>query len=423
MRWPVYDARMRDQASKRWKPIASLSLLLLVLLSPIGFERLARAEIASPQPRRTATLEPEQSSFGASACTATPAREVGRSSVRNVRLAIASQPALPGADASPGTTLVAWSAGEHAFATRSISAADVLGTAQTVAIDQGMGLEVLAPASSGRFIAVVVGQLCAGRARGHSCLRATGLAPDGSGLSTPYAPEPDSQMLSVRSRTTLRGSDLAPTGVAIVSGARYGAAITLFRLDVAGRVLADVHPLDTSEPEEVPIHALFSDGEQVVALGSEWSAQRDSSRPFVLALGQRRQYMAPAVPESARFSTGRLGGAELDLYYGMPRGRVRRLRVSTTDGSYAGGGPTTLGATDELPISPVFPTLAVSRRALTLTRTDLRGARVGTPVTLAPAAGRPVIASTWDGLGLRVAWATRVGREWVISESRVTCSM
>jgi hypothetical protein len=63
----------------------------------------------------------------------------------------------------------------------------------------------------------------------------------------------------------------------------------------------------------------------------------------------------------------------------------------------------------------------VARGALTLSRTDLRGATVGSGTALARVSGRPVWSWSWDGAALHVVWGARAGREWVVSESSVRC--
>ncbi len=69
---------------------------------------------AQPSPAPRPTLEPDRTYFGATTCSATPPRELGRSSVRNLRLLVASQP-------TPRTsTLAVWSSGEHRLSSRAI---------------------------------------------------------------------------------------------------------------------------------------------------------------------------------------------------------------------------------------------------------------------------------------------------------------
>ncbi|MCB9619425.1 MAG: hypothetical protein H6724_08235 [Sandaracinus sp.] len=372
---------------------------------------LLGAAAANAQPADTRTtpplVEPDLARFGAATCTATAPRELGRSSVRNLRLHVASQP-------SPRhTTLAVWLHGPHAVASRSVGSD--LGPLREVALDEGMNLSVLAPASEGRFLAISVGALCrGGRTRGFSCLRAVGLRADGSPTAAPYEPTPDSQQLEIVASTPLRAAR-SPSGVAVALATRWtGAAISLFRLDAEGRVAIEEHPIRTEGPSENPIELLTADGEQVVALGVD--------RSFVLALGHRRHALPPAVPQSARLRWARAHGEELELFYGLPRGRVRWLRVSGVDGRFVGGTPTTLTPTDALPATPVFPALEARRGSLRLTRTDLRGATVGDPLVLAPASGRVVTGWSWDGAALHAVWGTHVGGEWVISESRVTCA-
>ncbi|MCB9604534.1 MAG: hypothetical protein H6721_27870 [Sandaracinus sp.] len=374
------------------------------IVALLGAAAVAAQPVDTPAPPMN---EPDVARFGAATCSASAPRELGRSSVRNLRLRVASQP-------SPrSTTLAVWSHGPHALATRNVGAE--LGPLREVALDEGMNVEVLAPASEGRFVAISVGALCrGGRARGFSCLRAVGLRADGSPTAAPYEPTPDSQQLEVVASTPLWNGG-SPSGVALALVTRWtGAAISLLRLDADGRVTIEEHPIRTEGPSENPIELLASDGEQVVALGVD--------RSFVLALGHRRHALPPSVPESARLRWARARGEELELFYGLPRGRVRWLRVSGVDGRFVGGTPTTMGPTDALPATPVFPALEVHRGSLVLTRTDLRGAAVGEPFTLAPASGRMVTSWSWDGSALHAVWGTRVGDEWVISESRVTCA-
>lgn len=365
-------------------------------------------------------IEPDAARFGGASCTASTPRELGRSTVRNLRLRVASH------DGARSATLAVWSSGEHEITSRRIDAE--LGPLQATALDQGMNVQVLAPASEGRFIAVSVGALCAGTTRGYSCLRAVGLGPDGAASAPPYQPEPDTQQLEIVSSAPLRAADGSPTGVAVALVSRWaGANISLFRLDAAGRVTVDAHPIRSEGPGESPIELLAADGEQVVALGTEPSRLATDEhgdtvdRSFVLALGARRQPIAPAVAPGAPLRWAHARGSDLDLFYGLPGGRVRWLRVSGADGGFLDGTPTTLGPTTALPASPVFPALAITRGTLTFARTDLRGARVGTALALARASGRPVTSWSWDGATLHVVWGVREGREWVISESAITC--
>jgi hypothetical protein len=364
-------------------------------------------------------MEPDRAHLGGG-CTASEPRELGRSSVRNLRLRVASQPG------PHPTTLAVWSSGEHAIASRRVDAE--LGPLETVALDQGMNVEVLAPVSGGRFLAISVGALCGGgRARGYSCLRAIGLTAAGAPTGAAHAPEPSTQQLYVVGSTVLRATDGAPSGVAVALVSRWGGAdISLFRLDAAGLVTVEEHPIRTEGPSESPIRRLAADGEQVVALGAreEPPVEEEGSwreRSFVVALGQRRQVIAPAVPESATLRWLRARGVDLDLFYGLPRGRVRWLRVSGTDGTFLDGTPTTIEPTAPLPDDPIFPSVAVARGALTLSRTDLRGATVGSGTALARVSGRPVWSWSWDGAALHVVWGARAGREWVVSESSVRC--
>ncbi|GAB4215779.1 MAG: hypothetical protein OHK0013_41640 [Sandaracinaceae bacterium] len=143
------------------RAITLRSLVLLALLVTTFVEVGARAQ-ASPS-----ALEPDLARFGAASCTVSAPRELGRSSVRNLRLRVASQPGA--------STLAVWSSGEHALTSRRIDAE--LGAPRIVALDRGLGMEVLAPVSGGRFLALSVGALCSGgRTRGLSCLRAIGRA-------------------------------------------------------------------------------------------------------------------------------------------------------------------------------------------------------------------------------------------------------
>lgn len=370
---------------------------------------------AQPGSGSAPTQEPDRAHFGGPTCTTSAPREVGRSSVRNLRLLVASQPA------PRPSTLAVWSSDEHLLSSRSIRAE--LGRVQSIELSDGMNLSVLAPASEGRFLAISIGALCGGgRARGYSCLRAIGLATDGSPTAAPYAPTPADQQLEVISTAPLRGLDGAPTGVALALVARWtGADITLFRLDAAGHVTVEPHPIRVAGPSDAPVGWLAADGEQVVALS--WQSPEDEVSPFVLALGHRRQSFARVVPRGTSHRWMRARGTDLELFYALPRGRVRRLRVSGTDGRFVDGTPTTIEPTDALPADPVFPALAVTGRSLTLTRTDLRGAAVGQPAPIAPASGRVITSWSWDGSALHVVWGTRTGREWVISESSVTCAM
>ncbi|MFO0712270.1 MAG: hypothetical protein U0353_20635 [Sandaracinus sp.] len=385
----------------------------------------ARAEIVAPPPA-TPTMEPEQSSFGHTSCVASAPRELGRSTLRNLRLVVAAQPSTgPSLARERPPALAAWSGGESAIMVRPIGLE--LGATQTVSLDQGMNVSVLAPASGGRFMAITVGALCGGgRARGYACLRAIGLAADGTAIAPAYAPEPSEQQLEIVARTPLRAADGTPTGIALATVSRWGGAdISLFRLGASGEVVVEPHPIHADGPGDSPIHALYAEGEQVVATGRQETGATDEEgypldRPFVLALGQRRQPLAPAVPASARLRWGRVQGAELQLFYTMPHERVRWLRISTVDGSYQGGTPSTIEPRASLPASPISTSLRVVRGQLVLERGDLRGRTLGT-MTIAPARGRAVIASAWDGTALEVVWATRAGREWVISESRVSC--
>lgn len=395
-----------------------LATLLVALLLPIGYVSTLRAEQAPPRPPPALnTTEPDRRWVGAETCQASAPRELGRSSVRNLRLYVASHPSgrRPAESlAHRGSTLVAWSSGEHALTTRAIGAQ--LGAPHEIALDQGQSLSVLAPASGGRFLAVAIGALCAGPTRGHSCVRATGLAADGTAIGTPYAPAPAGQMMELIDTAPLRARDGTPTGVALAMVSRWGGAdITLYRLDDAGQVVLDAHPIRTEGPGESPIEHIVADGEQVVAYGTV------AERPFVIALGQRRQAIARAVPVSARLLHARAVGTVLELFYAQPRGRVRWLRVSGTDGSYLDGTPTTIEPTTMLPTETILPAIAVTRGSLTLTRTDLRGATVGTPVVIAPARGRVITSWSWEGESLHVVWGVRAGREWIVSESHVAC--
>jgi hypothetical protein len=365
-------------------------------------------------------MEPDRARLGGT-CTASAPRELGRSTVRNLRLEVASQPG-----ARP-VTLAVWSGGEHAIASRRIDAE--LGPLQSVALDQGLNVEVLAPVSGGRFLALSVGALCSGTgARGYSCLRAIGLGSDGAPSGAAYAPEPSTQQLDVVTSTVLRGADGSPSGVAVALVSRWGGAdISIFRLDSGGLVTVEEHPIRTQGPSEYPIDLLAADGEQVVALGAQEGQALDEEgvpleRRFIVALGQRRQTIAPAVPESARLRWARARGIDLDLFYALPRARVRWLRVSGTDGHFLDGTPTTFEPTAALPADPVFPSLTVTRGALSLVRTDLRVASVGPATSIARVSGRPVSSWSWDGAALHVVWGVRAGREWVISESRVSCA-
>lgn len=386
--------------------VVSLGLLVLVAAHP------ARA---AAQASSASLSEPDRARFGASTCTASTPREIARSSVRNLRLLVASQP-------SPRpSTLAVWSHAEHRLSSRAIGAE--LDRVQSIELTDGHNLSVLAPASGGRFLAISIGAMCeGGRARGYWCVRAIGLAADGTPTAPPYAPTPGDQQLEVVSTAPLRGPDGSPTGVALALAARWtGAAITLFRLDATGRVTAEIHPIRTEGPSEVPIGWLASDGEQVVGLS--WQSPEDEVSPFVLALGHRRQAFARIVPAGTIHRWMRARGTDLELFYGLPRGRVRRVLVSGVDGRFVDGPPTTIEPSEPLPADPLFPELAVSRGSLTLTRTDLRGARVGEPHTpIAPASGRVITSWSWDGSALHVVWGTRTGREWVISESSVTCA-
>ncbi|GAB4215781.1 MAG: hypothetical protein OHK0013_41650 [Sandaracinaceae bacterium] len=225
----------------------------------------------------------------------------------------------------------------------------------------------------------------------------------------------------------LRTADGAPSGVAVALVSRWGGAdISLFRLDAAGLVTVEEHPIRTDGAGESPIERLAADGEQVVALGTHDGEATDAEgipvrRAFVLALGERRHTLAPAVPEGARFRWARARGVDLDVFYALPRRRLRWLRVSGRDGRFLDGTPTTLEPTAALPEAPLFPSLAVTRGSLTLTRTDLRGDAVGSPVAIARVTGRPITSWSWDGSALHVVWGARSGRTWVISESRITC--
>lgn len=399
--------------------VATLLVAATLFLLGHSTVRALRAQVVQPPPVPPSrnTTEPDRRWLGAETCQASAPRELGRSSVRNLRLHVASQPAGPrtaGSYAHHASTLVAWSTGEHAFTTRAIGAE--LGPSHEVALDQGINLSVLAPASGGRFLAITLGALCQGATRGNWCVRATGLASDGTAIGTPYAPTPAGQMMELTDTAPLRAADGSPTGVAVAMVSRWGGAdITLYRLDGAGQVVLDAHPIRTDGPSESPIERIESEGEQVVAYGTV------DERPFVIALGQRRQAIARAVPASARLRYARVIGGELDLFYAQPRGRVRWLRVSGTDGSYVAGTPTTIEPSTPLPTDPILPVLAVARGSLTLTRTDLRGQAVGTPIAIAPARGRTVTAWSWEGESLHVVWGVRSGREWIVSESHVAC--
>ncbi|MBK7777741.1 MAG: hypothetical protein IPI43_27090 [Sandaracinaceae bacterium] len=394
------------------------SIFVLALVGALAVP-VTHAQTTPAQP--LAMLEPDQVHLGGSNCTASVPRELGRSSVRNLRLRVASQPG------PRPSTLAVWSSGEHTVASRRIDRE--LGALNTVALDQGLNVQVLAPVNGGRFLVLSVGALCSGgRTRGYSCVRAIGLDADGMPTGAAHAPEPSTQQFDVVSSATLRGVDGAPSGVAVATVSRWGgASIDLFRLDPGGRVMVEEHPIRTQGPSDYPIELLTADGEQVVALGSQDGPATDEEgvalrRSFVLALGQRRHVITRTAPASARLSWARARGADLDLFYTMPRGDVRWLRVSGGDGSFLDGTPTTLAPTAELPATPVFPALAVTRGSLTLTRTDLRGAAVGQPLVMARVAGRAITSWSWDGSALHVVWGARVGREWVISESSVTCS-
>lgn len=384
----------------------------LVSLFLVSFAALAAAQ---PQNAPPPMHEPDRARFGAPTCHVSTPREIGRSSVRNLRLSVASQP-------SPRTsTLAMWSTGEHVLSSRAIGAE--LGNVHTVELADGMNLSVLSPVSEGRFVAISVGALCSGRrARGFSCLRAIGLDAHGAPTGPPYAPTPASQQLMVVSRTTLRAPDGSPTGVALALVARWtGADITLFRLDAAGNVTVEPHPIRSEGPSDAPVRRLVADGEQVVALGAQ-SSFGDADNPFVLPLGHRRRIFARAVPEDTPLRWIRARGVDLELFYALPRQRLRRLRVSGLDGRFVEGTPTTIEPTDPLPADPIFPALEVTGGSLTLKRTDLRGAVVGEATSLASASGRVVTSWSWDGSALHVVWGTRVGRKWVISESSVTCA-
>ncbi|MFO0712273.1 MAG: hypothetical protein U0353_20650 [Sandaracinus sp.] len=116
-------------------------------------------------------------------------------------------------------------------------------------------------------------------------------------------------------------------------------------------------------------------------------------------------------------------GTAAELVFAVPRLAPRWVRVSTVDGSMIAA-PTALA--EDAPLvrsesAPITHRLRATRRRLTLERRDLRGARVGADLAIAPASGRVISASAWDGTALEVVWATRAGREWVISESRVSC--
>ncbi len=406
------------------------SCLVVLICGAHATVHALRAERVEP-PVTAPTLEPDRTWLGAETCQATTPRELGRSSVRNLRLHVASQPAGPrrgAAYAHHGSTIAAWSTGEHAFTTRAIGAE--LGPAREVALDEGNNLSVVSPASGGRFLAIAIGALCSGRTRGNWCIRATGLAPDGSAIGTPYLPTPSGQMMELTDTTPLRAADGSPTGVAVAVVSRWGGAdITLYRLDGAGQIVVEEHPIRTEGPSESPIDLLRSEGERVMAYGSHQAGRgtvldgegMPVYRPFVLELGQRRQQVAAAALGNARLRWTRVVGDELQLFYGLPRGRVRWLRVSSADGSYVGGTPSTFEPDDALPASPVFPALAVSRGALALTRSDLRGAAVGQPVSLGPARGRVITSWSWEGESMHVVWGVRAGREWIVSESHVAC--
>lgn len=405
----------------RLRPIHA-ALFVAVVLGDSSVGRALRAERAEPDAPPPPSLSPDRTWLGAETCQASPPRELGRSSVRNLRLRVASQPESPRPAASyahRATTLAAWSMGEHVLATRGIGAE--LGALREVALDHGMNLAVLAPAGEQRFLAVATHPLCR---NGAACVRAIGLGPDGAASGAAYAPEPSDQETSVVSSALLREAGRRPSGVAVAFSSRWGFNdIDLFRLDAAGQVVVEPHPIHTEYSGGSPIAALTASGEQVVAYGSESAVDEDGDEhqhPFVLALGSRRQGFPASVPIEADLTFLRLDGTTLDMVFRVPHSAPRWLRVSTVDGSLVA--PTTqLGADTATPFAPVLPSLRIVRGRVTLERRDLRGQAIGAPLALGPGAGTLVSDWAWEGESLHVVWATRQRRTWIVSESHIAC--
>jgi hypothetical protein len=406
--------------SATFSSAAFVTLAVAVLWTSPG-----RAQSTTPRPAPSS--EPDRAWLGAETCAATPPREIGRSPVRNLRLVLASQPPGPHADSGlghRGSTLAAWSMSEGSFATRAIGAE--LGETHEVALDQGINVSVLAPASGGRFIAVTTGFLCPGRVRGAACVRAIGLAADGAATGPAYAPEPRDQETSVVSRTILRDASGTPTGVAVAFQSRWSFHdIVLFRLDPAGQIVAEAHPIHVESSGAGPISRIVAAGEQVVAFGSEseWddASDREIVRPHVIALGSRRQAVPSFAPAEAEIVYARLDGPVMDVVVRAPRLQPRWARISTLDGSLVVPVATlTRGA--PTPGTPVFPRLRAVRGRLSFERLDLRGELVGAPLDLGPAAGPVVSAWSWEGESLHLAWGVRRGREWIVSEAHLSCA-
>jgi hypothetical protein len=390
---------------------AACSIFALALVGALAAPNThAQTTPAQPLPM----LEPDQVHLGGSSCTASVPRELGRSSVRNLRLRVASQPG------PRPSTLAVWSSGEHTVASRRIDRE--LGAPNSVALDQGLNVQVLAPVNGGRFLVLSVGALCSGgRTRGYSCVRAIGLDADGMPTGAAHAPEPSTQQFDVVSSATLRGVDGAPSW----GGGRD-------RVAVGWREHRSVPPrpggardgggAPDSNPRPERLSDRAADGRRRAGRGARFPGRagdrpgRRGAPPFVRA-------RARAAPPRDHSNGTRERPPELGA---CPRNRPRPCSTRCPEATCVGCGcraataasstahrPTSLPPA-ELPATPVFPALAVTRRSLTLTRTDLRGAAVGQPLVMARAAGRAITSWSWDGAALHVVWGARVGREWVI---------
>ncbi len=361
-----------------------------------------------PAPRESVPqgppVDPSRTMFGGTSCTATDAVELGTSTVRNVRVRATF--------AGTGSGLVAWTTGEDRLAVRALQA-DTVGPLVDVELDQAIGLDALGPAGPRGFIAHAVVPLCRD-GHGHACQRARGLDAQGSPTGPAWMPEARDQWGDLGSVTSTSDA------LALALSFRYRTSLDLLRIGASGELVLEPHPIRGEHTGELPIRALASHGARVVAFGVDGD---EEDRPFVLALGGARQRVREMPRGSTLVRLSLLDTTATVVF--RPEGlRPRWTRVSTVDGAIVEAAHT---ITDTASLPPdlaavIIPELTVARRQLVLRRRDLAGAVVGEPFAIAPATGRPVIASAWSGRELAVVWASRAGRTWRLTLRRVRCS-
>lgn len=334
-------------------------------------------------------------------CSASEVLEVGTSETRAMRPHMAFQP--------DGSGLIAWPIGEDRLRLRSISG-DTLGAPMEADLDQAIGLQLLEPAGQ-RFIAIATAPLCT--RFGTACTRARGFTATGAPSGAAYEPEAHDQWATITAHTQL------VDGVAVAQAYRYDARIDLYRLDAAGEVVVEPHPLRGDCVGEAPIRELSNDHGTVVARGST-----DCSTPpnFLLSLGGRRQAIH-SLPASARVEHFTSDAGIASIVFRAPRLRPQLLRLSTTDASvHEAARPLTTH--DDIPLDLqrfVHAEARVTRGQLTLFRQDLADLPIGDPFPIAPARGRVVVDVVQTGSHFDVLWSTRTGRTWHLFLRRMIC--